>query len=370
METPSLTVNRLTEVLSCAVRARDSYYNNFFALTIRWENYDTHAARDAQNFQNMLRTLNVGDPEHVILGEDDDTPGWTLVGQVRSVFARAKRCPGKSIVFIHYTGYGKVNHENKLIVQGAATAPGRRIPTVNISTLVIDQVCDEETMKAGDTDTVFVLDCCYSHVVTRKPSTMARTVEILAATDDSNPNALAPPHNTLTRKLQSEVARRKREGHQFVRLSDVMATIRARSPTVKPTHHIKVGSSICLPFTGITPRPHNPDTIGPPLRAVFAVDVPENASQELLERITKWIRDLPPSLSMELDGVYRANSTLLIIQGAYAAFSELAGFPNVKFISDVSSRNLRQDLGPNEAPAIPDSGSTREEGEHPIRTAF
>jgi hypothetical protein len=48
---------------------------------------------------------------------------------------------------------------------------------------------------------------------------------------------------------------------------------------------------------------------------------------------------------MELDGVYPTTSTLLIIQSAYALFANLAGYPGVTLISEVTSPNRRKYLG-------------------------
>lgn len=97
--------------------------------------------------------------------------------------------------------------------------------------------------KTTDTDTVFLLDCYYSHVATHNCNHTHRTVEILSASDDATPVALTPPQNTLTAKFWGEIARRKQDGHKHVVLSDVMASIRENSPVVNPTHHVKLGVS-------------------------------------------------------------------------------------------------------------------------------
>jgi hypothetical protein len=66
----------------------------------------------------------------------------------------------------------------------------------------------------------------------------------------------------------------KRDGHHFVTLSEVKATIRGNSFVVKPTHHVKLGVSVCFSFTGVT-RVH-PNTIAPSLRVVFSVHIADN----------------------------------------------------------------------------------------------
>lgn len=326
--------------------SRNRGYSNHFAITIHWELDDTNAAEDAENFQAILSTLNLDRAEAQIIRKDDRLPGWTVMPAIQSAFARAAQRPGRSIVFIHYAGHGDV--ENGMLFAQESGAD-RRLNFNHITDVALDG-----NYVGENTDVVFVLDCCYSHVVTRAPISTSRTIEIISATDDTTPYALTPPRNTLTRKLRAEIARRKHDGHQFVRLSEVMASIRADSPTVKPTHHVKLGSSVCLPFTGI--RPHNnPDTFDPGTRTVFGVTAPENVPKEALERFINWIQMLPSAFGMDLDGVYRTNSTLLIIQGGYAAYAELAGFANVKFISDVATRNCRQDFGQKKSQQSPSS---------------
>ncbi|KAJ5124125.1 uncharacterized protein N7515_007950 [Penicillium bovifimosum] len=142
--------------------------------------------------------------------------------------------------------------------------------------------------------------------------------------------------------MRGEIARRKRDGHRFVIFSEVIAAIRANSPAVKPTHQAKLGVSVCFRFTGVT-RVH-PSTITPSLRAVFSVRIAENMTQEQLQRFLTWMETLPPAYTIELDGIYSTTSTLLIFQSAYALFADLAGYPGVTFISDVTSPNRRKYL--------------------------
>lgn len=339
--------DQFTDAITRAVYDRGRVYNNSFALSIYWERDNTNATEDVGHFQAILSTLNFDPAEVEIISEGDKTPGWTLMDTVRSIFQRAADAPGKSIVFIHYAGHGEVKKGELFAVGG----PTRR--SLNFNKIIDEAVAAEWAFDVANTDTVFVLDCCYAHAATRAPSTTTRVVEIISATDDITPKALAPPRNTLTGKLRTEIARRKRDGHQFMELSDVMATIRADSPVVKPTHHVKLGSSVRLLFTGVTRI--DPNTIAPSLRAVFSVHIAENMTQDQLNRLIQWINDLPSSYAMELDGVYQTNSTLLIFQGAYALFTNLAGYPGINFISEVSSPNLRQYFGQEQQQQAPPS---------------
>ncbi|KAJ5551462.1 hypothetical protein N7535_000588 [Penicillium sp. DV-2018c] len=338
------TTNTITRVefedaVTRVVNDRNRTYSNSFALSIRirWERDNTDAAMDTKNFQAILSALNLDQAEVVVLREQDATPGWALIDAIRRVFRRSATAPGISIVLIHYAGHGEVKTEQLFAVEGRSR---RSLKFQRIIDFAV--AGDIDDMDIGDTDTVFVLDCCYSHVATRASNRTTRAVEILSASDDSTSEAFAPLRNTLTGKLWGEIARRKRDGHRFVILSEVMAAIRANSPAVKPTHQVKLGVSVCFPFTGVTRI--GPSTITPSLRAVFSVRFAENMTQEQLQRFLTWMETLPPAYTIELDGIYTTTSTLLIFQSAYALFTGLAGYPGVTFISDVTSPNRRKYL--------------------------
>jgi hypothetical protein len=344
----AITRAQFEDEITRAVNNRSRTYNNSFALSVRWERDNTNASADTEHFQAILSTLNLDQAEVEILAEQDQTPGWTLNDKIRSVFRLAANTPGKSIVLIHYGGHGEVRGEQLFAVEGLS----RRSTNLQrfIDTVVAGEVQD---FDIADTDAVFVLDCCYSHVATRALNPTTRVVEILSASDEHTPEALTPPRNTLTGKLRGEIARRKRDGHHFVILSDVMATIRGNSSVVRPTHHVKLGVSVCFPFTGVTQI--NPNTIAPSLRAVFSVRIAENMTREQLDRFVTWIEALPPGFALELDGIYTTTSTLLIFQSAYALFTNLAGYPGVTFISDVRSPNRRKYFGQEQRQEAPSS---------------
>ncbi|KNG80860.1 hypothetical protein ANOM_011014 [Aspergillus nomiae NRRL 13137] len=334
----AITRAQFEDVITRAVNNHSQIYNNSFALSVRWERDKTNASADLDHFQAILRTLNLDQAEVEILAEHDQTPGWTLNESVRLIFRLAANAPGKSIVLIHYAGHGVVRGEQLFSVEGLS----RR--SINLQRIIDTVVAgDFQDFDIADTDAVFVLDCCYSYVAKRALNPTTRVVEILSASDDHTPEALKAPHNTLTEKLRGEIARRKRDGHHFVVFSDAMATIRGNSSVIKPTHHVKLGASVCFPFTGVTRI--NPSTIAPSLRAVFSVRIAEKMTREQLDRFLTWIEAFPPGFTMELDGVYITTSTLLIFQSAYALFTNHAGYPGVTFISDVRSPNRRQSLG-------------------------
>lgn len=334
----SISREQFEDVVTRVVNNHTRLYNNSFALIIRWERDNTNVSSDTDHVQAILSTLKLDQAEVLILSEPDKTPGWTLRDKIRSIFRLAADTPGKSIVMIHYAGHGEVRGGQLFAVEGRS----RR--NLNIQRFIDTVVAgDIDDYDIGDTDTVWVLDCCYSHVAARALNPTNRVVEILSVGDDNTPEALTPPRNTLTEKVEGEIARRKRDGHRFVILSDVMATIRGNSSAVKPTHHIKLGVSVCFPFSGVAQI--NPSTISPSLRAVFSVRISENMTQEQLNKFVTWIESLPPAFGMELDATYTTSSTLLILQSAYTLFLNVAGYPGVTLISDVKTPNYRRFLG-------------------------
>lgn len=338
----AITREQFEEMIHRAVNDHNRVYNNSFALSIRWEQDDTDAARDTEDLQSILSTLNLNQAEVEILAAQDRTPGWTLGTKLISLFQRAVDARGKSLVILHYTGHGELRQDNLFAVEG----PTRRSVNLQriIDCLVAGNIAgDVQYVDIADTDVILILDCCYSHIATRALNPTTRVVEILAASDDRTPAALAPPRNTLSGKLRGEISRRKRDGHHFVELSDVMATLRRNSSVVTPTHQVKLGQSIRLPLTGTTRV--NPHTITPTLRAVFSVRIVEDLTQQQLDSLITWIQTLPHGYRMELDGVYETTSTLLVFQSSYRLFANITGHPGVTFISDVTSANRRQSLG-------------------------
>jgi hypothetical protein len=66
---------------------------------------------------------------------------------------------------------------------------------------------------------------------------------------------------------------------------------------------------------------------------------------------------------MELDNIYTTTSTLLILQSAYAVFTNFAGYPGVTFISDVTSPNCRKHLGQKQQQKAPSSTLSKHFGQ-------
>lgn len=187
-------------------------------------------------------------------------------------------------------------------------------------------------------DVLFIFDCCYSYAACRAPTVTGRVVEVIATSDDTSPQANAPPHNTVTGKRANEIRRRLGAGNRFIEFVDVVQALRARENAVKkPTHGLKLGTrSICLPFSGTV----NPSTIEPTVRAVFSVHISNNISQQELDNFVAWTRSLPPYASLSLEGVYPTGSMCIILSSAYAVYSKLASMRGYRFIAETTGPNL------------------------------
>jgi hypothetical protein len=160
----------------------------------------------------------------------------------------------------------------------------------------------------GNTDIVWILDCCYAHKGYWDPSTSGRIVEIISATNNTTPQTLtppilAPPAITLTRKLRTKIAKRKHDGHQTIEIAEVTQSLRDNNPNVRPSHSLKKGVlSVRLSLSGVLTI--TPCTTRPFLRVVFTVHIVESmtcAESEEFDGFKPFTQTMPwssmPSMS-------------------------------------------------------------------------
>ncbi|PYH39007.1 uncharacterized protein BO87DRAFT_348660 [Aspergillus neoniger CBS 115656] len=342
-----------------AVQQHNSRYASSHNLAIRWADDDTNAARDVANFQTLLERLSLPRAQELVIGKHDKTPVWTIQGAFRNKLSAAKSSPGRSLVTVHYSGHG-------LLVDGALsfadTVAGERTFSANVTLfyLVASSNYGGYLAETDKVDVLFILDCCYSHMALRGVEVSPRVVEMIAAVDINDPLAFAPPQNTFTSKIISEVVRRQREGHLYIEMADLIQTLRARPNAIKkPTHGITIGNhSICLPLTGLANV--DPTTIAPTLRAVFSVHLARNMNKEEVERLANWVKTLPSGMDITLDGVYTAESMIYILSSAYSVYLKIAGIPGYKLVAEVTSHNLVRTL--SQPPATGGAGSSPQKG--------
>ncbi|KAL2821051.1 hypothetical protein BJX63DRAFT_379097 [Aspergillus granulosus] len=326
------------ETLRAAVQQRSIQYTASYSLSLRWEADDTQAFRDASHFQTILRLLNLPAAEELIISRLSEPPAWDVQSKFRKVLSKAMNVSGRALVVVHYAGLGYVDSDGSLKL--VECIGGRAFNAERYLFSVVDS--DQDYINDnGHIDVLFILDCCYGFVADRAAETCSRIVEIVAATTDSNPVAFGPPGVAVTVNLVAEITRRQREGHQYIEIADLVATIRKDLPVKKPGHCLKLGArSICLPFTGLASV--NPALIQPSLRAVFSVHLLENMTSDDITRLLNWIRTLPQFASITLDGVYPTGSTCLVLSSAWSVWSKLSGMTGFKLITETASLNIRQ----------------------------
>lgn len=351
-----VTKDQFEAAITKAVKYRTTPYTHCASLSIYWEDNDVSSEEDILDFQHILGALNVSPAEEFMVRSTDQTPGWTLREKVKAIFTSAKNTPGRSLVLLHYTGHAYT-------LNGSLWAQQNNRP--RSAKLSLDRhllcVSDEQESLLSETDAVdvvYILDCCYVHKALKTVSQDPRIVEIIAATDTDSPMALVHPRNTLTGKLRGEIARRKRDGHKFVEIADLIQTIRSNSPVVKPSHGLHKGvGSVCLPLTGVAQI--DPKTLSPSLKAVFSIHIAENMTPHQLEQFIVWIESLPPAFQMCLDGVYHTQSTTLLLCGPWSVYAKLRGLGDIRLAAEVSSFNLAPQLF-SQAPSTSRRGLLKE----------
>ncbi|KAE8158374.1 hypothetical protein BDV40DRAFT_307889 [Aspergillus tamarii] len=349
-----LTVTQFRETIKAAVVQPSITYNRTSSVTIRWNTDDSGAHLDTDRFQAMLRVFQFPFAKEIILQAEDGTVGWTLQGEIRKLFATARsHTTRRTLIIIHYAGHGMELRGQFHFVDRSVNGK-----TCNAMRFMLDLATQEEydLRDAGNVDVLFVLDCCYSFMVTREASTSGRIVEIMSATASDNPRTVTPPANTFTNKILGEVSRRHRDGHKYIEIANLVERLRAQGTgVISPTHCLKIGAaSVCVPLTGLTTA--DPTTITPSLRAVFRVEIADNMTKVDVERFIHRIRTLPANVAITLEGIYPTGSMCFILSSAYSVYSKLAGMKGYALITEVTGSNLLPQLK-TEAPVTPQKGS-------------
>ncbi|WEW61960.1 hypothetical protein PRK78_007460 [Emydomyces testavorans] len=341
----AITKQELKETLETAIERRSCNYVNSYAISFCWQTDNTNAEDDVDHFQSFLITLGLHTAEECVILEDDKTPAWTVADKLVAIMKNAHSSPGASIVFVHYAGHGMKDEFGELVFTSGSGQSFRVYAaffhlSVNTSPYLDD---------ASEVDMVFIFDsfgCATQELTPRK-----RVVEVLAAMDVQDATVSAPTdRRSVTAKLAGEVTRRKRAGAEFVELAEVIATLRAISPQEKPTHTVALGGqSICLPLrTNRSGRPANTlSTWTPKLTAVFSVHIFDQFSQDDIDELIAWIRQLSRKTSIQLVRLYETNSMCLIFEADYAIYTKLAGLRGIGLICETTNGNLlHQDQTP------------------------
>ncbi|KAK2814107.1 hypothetical protein FQN50_000511 [Emmonsiellopsis sp. PD_5] len=342
MALPSVSVPDFRPRLEAAVEQRPRTFANHYTLHVRFQNDDTQAERDADNFKTICAAFGLPQPHEIIIKSTDSAPSWTIMGVFMKILTAARKAPGRSLVMVHYAGHGTLNHFNQLVFQANPHEPR----SVLFSDAFLNRVGASSAFAQDDpdVDVVMIIDSCCSSAATRTISPqIPRVVEILAACE-ADASALGNQLNssmggkvriqnrTFSAKLADVVARQKGKGEPLS-FAEMMAIIDKNSPTIKPFYELYLDpASIRLPFPNqslatATKIPPSAESY----RAVFLVHLSGALTDDALQDLVKWIRALDLSMGIKVDAVYQTNSVGLIIEAPFHIYAQLKSLQGIRF---------------------------------------
>lgn len=179
---------------------------------------------------------------------------------------------------------------------------------------------------------------------------------------------------TFTSRLADEIAREVGRGVSSVSFADLITTLRQTSnpdrmplyqlkagvsgiripnlnrnspasPHVRPTNQQRLQASLSSP-TPPSSTPSSPGMLRPSpstrgLSAIFQVHLNSVDPAGLeAEQLVEWVHSLGKDLSVELMGVYKSRSTVLLFRVPWSLWSRLNGLSGFALVSKTSSGNL------------------------------
>ncbi|KAE8408394.1 hypothetical protein BDV37DRAFT_278883 [Aspergillus pseudonomiae] len=206
----SVIHDQFKATLQAAMQQKSGDYKNVYPITVRWVKDDTDAGRGAEHFRKMLKDLDVGRADELIICADDPAPRFTFEKAWVKFLGNAIAETERNLVIFHYAGHGMTKTGSFVCADTRAAKK-----TINANRYLLRGVKDP-----------------HAHTATRAPAIPRRVVEVLAATSITTPLARSGPDNTFNGKLAGEVARRKRQGHKHVEFADVFQSLRSRADKV------------------------------------------------------------------------------------------------------------------------------------------
>lgn len=330
----SVTKDQFEAALQTAIEGRKKLYTTAYAFHWRWEDDNTSADRDEESFTQLAEILNFPKPEVYIIPKRprySKIPGFDLHGKIANVLAKAAHDPGDSVVMLHYSGHGR---ENMLGELELLNLTGKVIPADRL----LQDIQTDRIIPLDETvDVIIILDCCFSFLASRTARQQHRRVDILCANERRDPVALgAGTSCSFTSKLLVEARSRAQNGDVTVELSNLIETLREKSPRKKPTYAARLGlGSIILPLVPTIPsvasRPPAPG-----LLATFSMHVSDNFTEKELKDLVSWMGMLPKSKSagLKLESIKKTHSMLFIFETNLRSFHRISGMPGVNLICE------------------------------------
>ena len=327
---------------------------------IRFGLDDSGTKADWKAFTSLIDALGYPSPIEVVLEKDEKLPDLVVGRLMEDIIRKCATCAGRSLVIGHYSGHGMSMDERLFF----SNATGSQMFSFGLS---LARITDTRHDGLADTDVLLLLDSCYSGIATRDGQESFRIVEICSAVD-ANELALGSspqrPTNTFTSRLVTEVMKCLGQGKMVVELASIIAPLRqdgnrirkARYRLLSGTHPLKIPSFKTRPTAatqlGSASRRRKipsssssaalaSDSPITDLRAVFVVYLGDSSvDDDEVKHIVSWVDKLPASDGMEIESVYRSDSTTMLLSAPWALWSVLGGLRWFTLTAEVRSQDL------------------------------
>lgn len=376
---PTAELQPLRSRIETALDQRGRHYSNYFTFAFRFEADDTAAEKDTANFQTILELLGLPQAVELVIKAGDKTPRWRIIGFIGEMFQSQVINSGRTLLIGHYAGHGGVIEKDQLYFVSGPPSPLRVLYDSTLGELM------NSMMVPLDTDCCIIIDSCYSEIVTRSRNESQFAAEVVASVGPDqkslgNWSNLARVQNgTFTSRLADEIAREVGRGASSVGFEHLIETLRQRSkPDSMPVYHLKAGASgIRIPnLKHLSPSPHmslttpqplrqasvsspapsspgspspdmfRPSSSTPDLSVIFRVHLNNvNPAGLEAEQLLDWVRSLSKNLGVELMGVYKSRSTVLLFHAPWSVWANLNGLSGFSFVCEILSRNLPGEIG-------------------------
>ena len=366
-------INILKDVIASAITQRGKHYVQIFALSIRFEDDDTAAEKDAKCFQDLLRLMGLSKASELVIESTDKIWIKTVQAKLYKLQEAPSRVDGRTLAIIHYAGHGSVDAAGDLFF---CPFLGSNQSLYYERTFGLLQ--DEAIFPT--TDIIMILDSCFSGRATRGILPVQRSLEVLAAVGatqtafGNDTSRIRGQNITFTNKLVTAVSRRISRGESSVAFADVVSElVKDAHSTRRPEYRLVLGKAgVRIPLSG--PRRSIPPYTHPSRQSatsdsssftslsqshehfavirVYLKDADPTSAD--VKTLLEWLRSLHPSLGLELMGAFQGNSTNMLLRVPWSLWAQLNGNPAVSLVFETHGGNL-----------LPGLFHRSQEGQHP-----
>ncbi|KAM5432756.1 hypothetical protein MferCBS31731_007380 [Microsporum ferrugineum] len=325
---------QLEDALKLRISQRNTTYQHISAFSIRFEDDDTGAATDANNFKGLVATFGVRSVDECVIQPTDRTPGWTVNGRLGSHFTSgfascSPTAPGRLLVVLFYTGHGANDSRHGLWFKA-----NRKSKSSMRFDFLCESLLDLSQGASKPVDIVFIINCCSAGAATLREYPTTGTFEVLAAVSEDNTAFSSSDskitHRTFTAKLAAAAAEARGKA-KSVDFAELLERSYKLSQVKYPLHKFLNGSvSVRLKFpTREEDMPAPTSHQLPPAlshgeyRVIFTCHVTEDPDSLAMTKLLEWIDSLDDTIGIKVDSVYEVDSTLLILVAPYSVFCTL-----------------------------------------------